>query len=481
MRRDCPTRSPKRLTPIVQTAIVLLCEELGATLVDQGGSTDSGVMGLAGRAYPRAHATFPLVGVVALGTIAGPEAVVRDPAELEPNHTHVLLVPGGAWGDESPWLVRVTACAHTRGTGRGRAPRRGAISVHDVDNLVSANAPVFVVPGSGRLADALSGSSNSDDPRVTALRQSQLVVPVRAIDDPSLLEIALAARSPERGSRSRLTEVSVADQRHAPRGVHRPLEHEFHNLQRWPTLCWQQLHNRLQWEGGTVKSIVADEAARREVPGASTWIRLRTRFDESAALMRTLEHAGSVEVCAVSPDGSWIASASYEAVTIWEVATGVERATLNDDSYRFLDCTVAPDGSWFVTAGSEATIREPTSAGALTVWDSATGVKRATLYSGAVSSCAVAPDGSWILSVGEQTLRIWDAATGVERAHVTDQSYPVAVSPDGSWIASVSNGFVLKILGRDNARGASSARWPRVGDLGVCRLTRWILVGVCQW
>ena len=45
---------------------------------------------------------------------SGPTA--DDAAALEPHHTHVLLVPGASWGDESPWLTRV-ADALADGTG----------------------------------------------------------------------------------------------------------------------------------------------------------------------------------------------------------------------------------------------------------------------------------------------------------------------------------------------------------------------------
>lgn len=177
------------ITPILERVVVPLCEELGAALVD--GGTDSGVMSLVGRAHARVHANFPLVGVAAVGTIVGNEASVAEPAELEPNHTYVILVPGGAWGDESPWIAKVTrALARGRSTA-GVLLGGGDISRRDVRNLVDAQSPVFVIAGSGRLADALCDVGRSGDPGVEALRDSPHVVPVRAIDNPHALDSVL--------------------------------------------------------------------------------------------------------------------------------------------------------------------------------------------------------------------------------------------------------------------------------------------------
>ncbi len=56
-----------------------------------------------------AAAGFPLVGVVAEGTVVVPgvESASPEAEELEPNHTVFLLVPGTEWGDEAPWIADV--------------------------------------------------------------------------------------------------------------------------------------------------------------------------------------------------------------------------------------------------------------------------------------------------------------------------------------------------------------------------------------
>jgi hypothetical protein len=95
-----------------------VAERLGLVVID--GGTDAGVMRLIGRARTRAAATFPLVGVPAAGTVRFPgkhwRARRRWPLKhpggrrrwpLDAHHSHFVLVPGTAWGDEAPWIARV--------------------------------------------------------------------------------------------------------------------------------------------------------------------------------------------------------------------------------------------------------------------------------------------------------------------------------------------------------------------------------------
>jgi SLOG in TRPM, prokaryote len=95
------------LAGVLRDAVLPSVERHGAVVVD--GGTDSGVMRMLGRARAAGGGGFPLVGVAATGTVRVPGGgpVIDDAAELERNHSHAVLVPGNAWGDESPWLAAV--------------------------------------------------------------------------------------------------------------------------------------------------------------------------------------------------------------------------------------------------------------------------------------------------------------------------------------------------------------------------------------
>lgn len=124
------------------------------------GGTDAGVMRLMGRARAVSAADFPLIGVCAEGTVHVPdqEPPRTEAAPLEPHHTHFVFVPGGRWGDESPWLARL-ASALSRGVGAVTVlVNGGAIAWRDCQHSVEQGIPVVAVAGSGRAADALAAA-----------------------------------------------------------------------------------------------------------------------------------------------------------------------------------------------------------------------------------------------------------------------------------------------------------------------------------
>jgi len=229
----------------------------------------------------------------------------------------------------------------------------------------------------------------------------------------------------------------VVDQRTTLEAFAQANRREMHVLQGQPELLWQQLHNQLQWAGPPLADRLSAEREQRSRPGARPWIHRYSRLRESEALVRTLTGRG-FGAGAVSPDGTWIVSASGDGHTlkIWDVATGAERATLTGHTHAVWACAVSPDGTWIVSGSGEH------SGGTLKIWDAATGAERATLsgHTARVNACAVSPDGTWIVSASEDgTLKIWDAATGAERATLSGHTARVnacAVSPDGTWIVS---------------------------------------------
>lgn len=135
-----------------------LAEVLGATVVD--GGTDSGIMRMMGRARQKTRSGFPLVGVAPIGVVTLPDQPPPDPdsAPLEPNHTHFILTPGNAWGDESVWL------AHTASVIAGDEPsitvliNGGEVTWADASEAVREGRPLIAIAGSGRTADILATS-----------------------------------------------------------------------------------------------------------------------------------------------------------------------------------------------------------------------------------------------------------------------------------------------------------------------------------
>ena len=171
-----PPADLDRLRPLIADGLIPILEEQQAIAID--GGTDAGIMRLVGEERVRRSATFPLIGVVANGTIHWPgEPASDDTAELERHHTHFVVVPGDEWGAEAPWI------AHTATALAGPAPsvtvlvNGGEIAFADVANSVEAGRPVLVIAGSGRTADQFAAALRGDpaDQRAEDLSTSGLV------------------------------------------------------------------------------------------------------------------------------------------------------------------------------------------------------------------------------------------------------------------------------------------------------------------
>jgi len=184
-----------RLRPLFEHGLVPLAERLGVVVVD--GGTDAGVMHLVGRARSWAGARFPLLGVAAAGTVRFPghHPGHEDAWPLDAHHTQFLLVPGGAWGDESPWIARVAGELAGGWPSVTVLVNGGEIAYADVEHSLLAGRPVLAVAGSGRTADQLASAARGGpaDQRAVRLAASGLVEVIDA-DDPAALDRALGAR-----------------------------------------------------------------------------------------------------------------------------------------------------------------------------------------------------------------------------------------------------------------------------------------------
>ncbi len=167
-------------------AIAPIADALGAYVVD--GGTDTGVMGMMGRARAALGAGFPLVGVVPRDVLKVPPESGR-PARIEPHHSHVVLVPEARWEAAGPWLSWV---AEQLAGGMPTVTlliNGGDMSWDDALQSVRAGRPVIAVAGSGRAADALAAALVGDgrDPRAREVLASGMVEAVSVADGPAVL------------------------------------------------------------------------------------------------------------------------------------------------------------------------------------------------------------------------------------------------------------------------------------------------------
>ncbi len=193
------------LARVLRDAVLPVVERHGAAVVD--GGTDSGVMRMLGRARAERNGVFPLVGVAASGTVRVPGGpTIDDAAEPERHHSHLVLVPGEAWGDESPWLTDIAdviagGCASVTVVVNG-----GEITYADAKGSLDRGRPVVVLAGTGRTAN----TGWAANPHAVA---ASALIRILAVDDaPTIMAMIDEFLSQAFGAARRFWSASVLRQ-----------------------------------------------------------------------------------------------------------------------------------------------------------------------------------------------------------------------------------------------------------------------------
>jgi hypothetical protein len=153
----------ERATAMIGAGVASAAETLGAAIVD--GGTSAGVMELTGRARARRPQALPvLMGVAPKGLVTYPSAnepiqadgSAQQRAPLEENHSHFVLDDSGEWGGETGLLMTVAEAL--AGHGRVAVVLAGGESgaKSEIREAVRHGWPIFVLAGTGGLADELS-------------------------------------------------------------------------------------------------------------------------------------------------------------------------------------------------------------------------------------------------------------------------------------------------------------------------------------
>ena len=191
-----------------ERAVLPMLASRDAVIVD--GGTDSGIMAVLGRAREASGLDVPLVGVTAAGTVAAPGTGGPDAAALEPRHTHIVLVPGDAWGDETPWLGHVADAIAEKHASVTIVINGGEITYADAAASLARGRPLVVLAGTGRTADAIAAAARSGedpDPRAVKVAASALTKVVDLRDSAAalqaVLDSAIRPGPPTAGSKAR--------------------------------------------------------------------------------------------------------------------------------------------------------------------------------------------------------------------------------------------------------------------------------------
>ncbi|HEX4146432.1 MAG TPA: pre-peptidase C-terminal domain-containing protein [Pirellulales bacterium] len=171
--------------------------------------------------------------------------------------------------------------------------------------------------------------------------------------------------------------------------------------------------------------------------GGFAEVRLLTS-DERAPVRTFSGLRGSITAVSFSADGTRLVAAGGEAgmlgeAWLWNVADGRLLKSFVGHKDSLYAAALSPDGSLLATGSYDQQIK---------LWDTKTGKELRTLtgHNGAIYDLAFHPNGKILASASaDRTVKLWDAATG-QRLDTFSQPlkdiYAVAFSPDGRFVAA---------------------------------------------
>jgi WD40 repeat protein len=214
---------------------------------------------------------------------------------------------------------------------------------------------------------------------------------------------------------------------------------------------------------------------------AANWVWGHTLYPEAedllhraimASRVRTIMkgHAAAVTSVAWSPDGSRLATGSWDnTAKIWDAKSGKEVLTLSGHDRLVADIAWSHNGNRLATGSWDQTVK---------VWDATSGTAIFTLsgHAGLISSVAWSPDDTRLATGnGDAVAIVWDGTSGKEfcrlSAHV-GRITGIAWSPDGKRLAT-SAGRSAEVWDVASGRELYSLR----GHSGLVASVAWSLDG----
>lgn len=211
------------------------------------------------------------------------------------------------------------------------------------------------------------------------------------------------------------------------------------------------------------KRVVTSSSAQAFIWDATTGEKISTLFG----------HASTVHVAAFNPNGTMIATGSYDRkVILWNADTGEIIFTLSGHTGSVFSLAFSADGKQLVSGSDDGTLR---------IWDvtSEHGEALTLPYpDGRGESVAFTPNGNALAGIEGGTFKLWNVPSGnVVRDYADDHSATAFdISPDGSLIAVARDDFSVTLYNPASTTGLRtwSAHTGRVNTLAFSPGGKWL-------
>ena len=205
-----PSARMGRLRRLLAEGVTRVAAEESITIID--GGTQAGVMRMIGEGRAAVRDCAPLIGVCPAALVSWPGRALSLPkggladdglVPLEPNHTHFVLTPGDAWGDETDAMFALVAALSDGVPSVAILANGGSIARDEVLRNVRQGREIIVIRGSGRLADviaaAVAGGVEPPDDEIAAIVREGRITLFDIGDEPEALAALIRRKLFEEG------------------------------------------------------------------------------------------------------------------------------------------------------------------------------------------------------------------------------------------------------------------------------------------
>ena len=208
---------------------------------------------------------------------------------------------------------------------------------------------------------------------------------------------------------------------------------------RW-SLATESAEQVLRFHSGAVNAVIFLQDGRMATGGADARIAIWTAGHQQPD--EVFEgHQAPIVGLAVSPDGSMLASASWDSsVRLWPLRSGAKRV-LEGHSQNVNGVAFTPDGKSLVSVGYDLAVR---------IWPRQDGPPDVIMLPSPLNAVAVAADGEIAAGGADGWVRLL-AVGGRQTGEVEAGPTPIvalAISPDGALIAAARIGGAVSIIDR---------------------------------